>query len=131
MSTIARNMALDMRRLKSFEMRSKTDDVQAIVYSGNTTSEGASGAAVDVAKLLGSMDEKYRVVLEMMYLLGYTQAEIAEKLDLPLGTVKTRAKKAIDILRAELHGEKGLFTDAVIVLLGLLGSAAVIELLSK
>lgn len=109
MSTIARNLALDLRRLKSFEVRSKTDDLQKVVYSNNTTFETDSGAAIDAAKLMAGIEEKYRIMLQMMYLEGYTQSEVAEKLDVPLGTVKTRAKKAIDILRNALQGEKALF----------------------
>jgi len=45
----------------------------------------------------------------MMYLQGYSQSEISKKLDIPLGTVKTRAKAAIKILRQELINEKNLF----------------------
>ena len=38
MSTIARNLALDLRRLKSFEARDKTDDVDTVVYNNNIIS---------------------------------------------------------------------------------------------
>lgn len=131
MSTIARNLALDLRRLKSFEVRSKTDDLQTVVYSSNTTSDPMSGAAIDAARLLATMEEKYRIVLEMMYLQGYTQAEIADKLDMPLGTVKTRAKKAIDMLRETLEGEKALFTGGVIILLALISYIGIIEIFGK
>jgi RNA polymerase sigma-70 factor (ECF subfamily) len=34
----------------------------------------------------------------MMYFDGYTQSEVAEKLDIPLGTVKTRARAAMKFL---------------------------------
>jgi len=131
MSTIARNLALDLRRLKSFEVRSKTDDLQTVVYSSNTTSDTESGAAIDAAKLMAGMDEKYRIVLEMMYLQGYTQAEVADKLDVPLGTVKTRAKKAIDILRDTLQGEKALFTGGVAILLAIISYLGIIEIFGK
>jgi len=120
MSTIARNLALDMRRLKSFEVRGKTDNADAIVYTGDAISQAPSGARLDVSMLLATMDEKYRVILELMYLQGYSQSEIADKLDIPLGTVKTRAKKAIDILRDLLQGEKVLFTKGAGLLLFLI-----------
>ena len=131
MSTIARNLALDLRRLKSFEVRIKTDDVETIVYSGNTISESNPGASVDVARLLTSMDEKYRIVLEMMYLQGYSQAEIAERLDIPLGTVKTRAKKAIDILRNALQNERALFTGDASIILALISYSGIIEIFGQ
>ena len=131
MSTIARNLSLDLRRLKSFDVRSKTDDLQTIVYSSNVTSDPVSGAKIDVARLLATMDEKYRIVLEMMYLYGYTQAEVAEKLDVPLGTIKTRTKKAIDLLRDTLQGEKALFTGTIVVLLALISFLGIIEIFGK
>jgi RNA polymerase sigma factor (sigma-70 family) len=37
-------------------------------------------------------------VVDMLYFGGYTQSEVAEELDLPLGTVKTRARAAIKVL---------------------------------
>jgi RNA polymerase sigma-70 factor (ECF subfamily) len=126
MSTIARNLALDLRRLKSFEARNKTDDVEAIVYSNDTISQASGGEKVDVARLLGAMDEKYRVVLEMMYLQGYSQTEIAEQIEIPLGTVKTRAKKALDILRDVLRDEKSLFAGNLGLLLLLASLAAIL-----
>jgi RNA polymerase sigma-70 factor (ECF subfamily) len=123
MSTIARNLALDLRRLKSFEARNKTDDVDTIVYSNEAITQAPGSEKVDVARLLNTMDDKYRVILELMYLQGYSQAEIAELIDIPLGTVKTRAKKAIDILRDVLKDEKSLFAGNLGLLL-LLASQA-------
>ena len=128
MSTIARNLALDMRRLKSFELRSKTEGLDSIVYSGKSVSETGSSDSIDVSRLLGGMDEKYRLILEMMYLQGYSQSDISEKLDIPLGTVKTRAKKAIDILRETLEGEKKLFTDHSGMLLFLMANSELLEI---
>jgi DNA-directed RNA polymerase specialized sigma24 family protein len=77
------------------------------------------------------MDEKYRIVLEMMYLQGYSQAEIAERLDIPLGTVKTRAKKAIDILRNALQNERALFTGDASIVLALISYSGIIEIFGQ
>lgn len=131
MSTIARNMALDLRRLKSYDMRTKTDDIANIVYSSEAISQATDGAAIDTQRLLSEMDEKYRIVLEMMYLQGYTQSEISERLDIPLGTVKTRAKKAIEILRDLLKDEKVLFSGNPGLLLFILSQADLIEILAS
>jgi DNA-binding NarL/FixJ family response regulator len=62
----------------------------------------------------------------MMYLQGYSQTEIAEQIEIPLGTVKTRAKKALDILRDVLRDEKSLFAGNLGLLLLLASLAAIL-----
>ncbi|MEO5905276.1 MAG: sigma factor-like helix-turn-helix DNA-binding protein, partial [Saprospiraceae bacterium] len=58
-----------------------------------------------------ALDENNRVVLEYAYLKGYTQQEISDSLNIPLGTVKTRIRKAITVLRDQLKDEKKYFLD--------------------
>lgn len=107
MSVIARNTALDQKRLKTFQDRQKTISTDEIVYRPMTGTP--EGAGIDAAALLGKLDSGYRIVLEYAYLKGYTQQEIADTLDIPLGTVKTRIRAAIGMLREELKGEKNYF----------------------
>jgi RNA polymerase sigma-70 factor (ECF subfamily) len=63
------------------------------------------------------LDSKYRLVLEKVYLQGYSQADAAEELDIPLGTVKTRLRAAIIFLREELKDEKSLFFGILLLML--------------
>ncbi len=42
---------------------------------------------------------EHRVIIDLIYFNGYTQAEVAEQLSMPLGTVKTRVKLAMNHLR--------------------------------
>ncbi len=107
MSNIVRNTAIDIKRLKSFAKESKTISIEPNVYKGEAISDDHS--KIDIDYLLSKVDEKYSVILEHLYLKGYSQSELAEKLDLPIGTIKTRVKKAIDLLRDHLRGEKKTF----------------------
>ncbi len=50
------------------------------------------------------MPEPERIVIVLAYREGLTQAEIAERLEWPLGTVKTRTRRALARLRAALEG---------------------------
>lgn len=53
----------------------------------------------DVKELMCRLKEDYKVVIEMVYWQGYTHEETAIRLNLPLGTVKTRVRKALNELR--------------------------------
>jgi RNA polymerase sigma-70 factor (ECF subfamily) len=106
-SVIARNTALDQKRLETFQVKQKTVSVDEVVYRASiSTPEGVS---IDASRLLSKLDANNRIVLEYAYLKGYTQQEISDALNIPLGTVKTRIRNAISILRDELKNEKQYF----------------------
>lgn len=67
--------------------------------------------------LLGKLEEKNKIVLDKIYLQGYTQSEVAKELDIPLGTVKSRVKIALNILRDQLHEEKRYFLGVFIIII--------------
>ncbi len=52
--------------------------------------------------IIGQMNEKYREVLELAYLKQMKLQEIASYLDLPLGTVKTRCRRAKQELKERI-----------------------------
>ena len=54
----------------------------------------------EIAKALQSIPEAQRTVILMSYFQGYSQSEISEILDQPLGTVKTRIRLGMQKLRA-------------------------------
>ncbi|AKD57036.1 RNA polymerase sigma factor [Spirosoma radiotolerans] len=56
--------------------------------------------------LVSHLAPKYQAVIELMYYRNYTSQEVADKLKLPVGTVKTRARKAMQELR--LHFKKDI-----------------------
>jgi RNA polymerase sigma factor (sigma-70 family) len=57
-----------------------------------------------VRKALEALPDEQRRVLELMYFDGLSQSKIAEQLDLPLGTVKSRTLLGMRRLRAALGG---------------------------
>jgi RNA polymerase sigma-70 factor (ECF subfamily) len=52
--------------------------------------------------MLGQLSPEQRTVLELAYFRGHTQAEIAARLDVPLGTVKARTARGLRRLAALL-----------------------------
>jgi RNA polymerase sigma-70 factor, ECF subfamily len=65
----------------------------------------------DLAAAIAELPERYRVVVTLYYLDDVSYPEIAEILDLPIGTVKTHLHRAKKLLRERLgageHGEVG------------------------
>lgn len=115
MSRIARNSAIDVKRLKSFEHNQKTESIDNQFDIAQNTSDLSE--KIDVEILLKNVDPKYKMVLDCVYLQGYSHREAAEKLDLPLGTVKTRLRNALNQLRENLRNEENLFLKASLILL--------------
>jgi RNA polymerase sigma-70 factor (ECF subfamily) len=69
--------------------------------------EAAESASVRsaIATALASMPETERTVIVLAYRDGLTQVEIAERLAWPLGTVKTRTRRALSRLRELLEAD--------------------------
>lgn len=62
----------------------------------------ASLEAERVGRALADLPEEQRVVIELAFIHGDTHAEIAEYLDIPLGTVKGRARLGLKKLSGRL-----------------------------
>lgn len=118
MARIARNNAIDKIRLKRHQHNQLTDSLSPDHHQAKVMQ--LSNANIDTENLLNKIDIKYRSVLDCIYLQGYSQSEAAKKLNLPLGTVKTRVRKAVSMLRRELSSEKALFTASIVIIIYLL-----------
>jgi len=97
---IARNAAIDSTRAKNYNVKKQIQSIDNSVRSVNrqynvTTQIDHIGLKAIVEKLR----PEYRVLVDKLYFEGYTQEEAAEELDIPLGTVKTRIRAAINQLR--------------------------------
>ena len=81
----------------------------AVVLGGAVPDAGPEAAAeaaevrAAVAAALATMPDVERTVIILAYREGLTQSEIAERLDWPLGTVKTRTRRALAHLRDVLE----------------------------
>lgn len=58
---------------------------------------------LDIAKAMLQLSPEERIVLTLSYTEGLSQTEVAELMDIPLGTVKTHALRAKEKLKAILQ----------------------------
>ncbi|MCR9016059.1 RNA polymerase sigma factor [Aquiflexum gelatinilyticum] len=103
MSNICRNAAIDRTRSKEFSNSSKTNTIDDYVY-GLESASGTSDLvdAIGVKELLDDLNEEQRFMVECIYFKGYTHSEVSEEFDIPLGTVKSRIRAAINVLKKNL-----------------------------
>ena len=101
MINLARNQALDHIRSKEFNKQNKTSELTENVYKDEVAAEGIRDAGLN--KVLEQLPEENRKLLEFSYFQGYTQSEISEMMNIPLGTVKTRLRTTIIQLRKILE----------------------------
>jgi RNA polymerase sigma factor (sigma-70 family) len=64
--------------------------------------------ADEVRGALDLLPQLQREVIELAYFDGYTQAECAVALDIPLGTVKTRTSRGLQRLAGILENSRGI-----------------------
>ncbi len=106
---IATNNSIDFIRKKrlqttSLDQRTTTEDGEVTpiaVKDGNANPEESLVKEQRAAKIRAAIEQlspKYRALIELRYLDELAYEEIAEKLDIPLGTVKAQLFRAKDML---------------------------------
>ena len=100
MLNLARNAAIDKLRSRGEIMKGKIHTGEDIVYKQeqNLQTEQQTDA-IGLRKIVADLKPEYQTIVELAYFKGYTLDEVSKSLEIPLGTVKTRMRKAISLLR--------------------------------
>lgn len=104
LATIARNTAIDRYRLKRPE--SAGIEEAEIIADEGPSPEAAAILSDDVDRLracMGELNGKHADAISQIYLSGWTYAEAAEKLEVPVNTVKTWIRRSLLSLRECLN----------------------------
>jgi RNA polymerase sigma-70 factor (ECF subfamily) len=109
--SVARNRAVDEVRLRGRRRVREVGDSTGSDDPPDGRAEDPQLAVqiqadrLAVRRALRLLPEEQRVAIELAYFSGLTQQEIAEQLQQPLGTIKTRTRLAMKKLRAALDAE--------------------------
>lgn len=106
---ITRNRAIDELRRRSVPTRDPSAGGRSLDGEPDPAQDQEAPEAAWTAELrsvvgaaLDGLPRDQREVLEMAYMRGWSQREIAERTGIPLGTVKTRTRLALKKLRRVL-----------------------------
>lgn len=112
LTSIARNRAVDELRRRGSRPEQQSLEWAELAPAALPERNGPEAAAElamqrqRVRAAIADLPDEQKQVVALAYFGGYTQREIAEGLGLPLGTVKTRIRLAMDKLRQALHEER-------------------------
>jgi RNA polymerase sigma-70 factor, ECF subfamily len=102
MLNITRNTCIDYLRSKQHRQRMLVSEngleyTEVDISAGHTVCKEESN---ELKQFTQKLEPKYKEVIDLVYIYGYTQDEVSQMLNVPLGTVKTRCRMAIQQLRS-------------------------------
>jgi RNA polymerase sigma-70 factor, ECF subfamily len=101
MLNITRNTCKDYFRTKKYHyqtliVQEELDDIPSKYMPQSSNYEAESW---EMQQLTQKLAPKYKEIIDLVYIYGYSQEQVAEQLNIPLGTVKTRSREALRQLR--------------------------------
>lgn len=108
---IARRIAIDyLRKANPTTQAGPIDDLYGILPGNKEHQPDKIAEVKEVQKListaLAQLPSDQKMLVERMYFQGQTQQELADELEVPLGTIKSRLRLAMGKLRRSLVAER-------------------------
>lgn len=100
MMNITRNQCLDRLRTKDYKKSKKNRSIEEVALIENSYNTSFNPDLLDIKNLIKCLDPQEKQLIDLAYFQGYSRQEMAEELQLPVGTVKTRLRNAISTLRS-------------------------------
>ena len=104
--TVARNRAIDYLRSTDGRMSAGVLDLDRLEHPAQFADFDDRALSMDRARVLKEAFEKLtpnqKTVIELAYYEGLSQTEMAERMQQPLGTIKTWVRSALKVLREQL-----------------------------
>ncbi len=99
MLNIARNSAIDKLKSKTFQNNLKNQSIPDFVNNHRSLSVDQPDHFHEIQNVVNRLKDDFKDIINKSYFEGFTQQEISDKMNIPLGTVKTRTRAAFAELR--------------------------------
>jgi RNA polymerase sigma factor (sigma-70 family) len=101
MLNITRNTCKDYFRSKHFrhQMLVNENGLENIDFIKNPTQSVFQDESKDLFEITQTLELKYKEVIDLVYIYGYSQEEASKLLEVPVGTIKSRCRSALKTLR--------------------------------
>lgn len=100
MARLARNSAIDYKRGKTFLKSIRNEDLDSAFSKVDQFHHVSDKTdSIGVRELMCVLTASQKQILDLVYFHGYTQAEVSDELQIPLGTVKSKIRLAVKELR--------------------------------
>jgi RNA polymerase sigma factor (sigma-70 family) len=104
MVNIARNLSIDKIRSKDFKNQNKNQELENnVTFIDEQRNTVYKPELLGIKELVQTLKPEQKLILELVYFKGYTHVEAADELGIPLGTIKTRLRMAIQELRKHFN----------------------------
>lgn len=103
---ITRNAAIDALRSSGEKLGAATETLDHTVYTDKGTQTITNITDHGLKKVLSHLDEDSQKIIDKLYYQGYSQRDAHKELNMPLGTLKSKARRAMLKLREVLKSEK-------------------------
>lgn len=101
MARLARNKAIDYLRTRGVINSLKNDDLENSALAVNKLYQiQFNTEVIGIKQLMNALTPEQKTILDLVYFKGYTQVEVSEYLNIPVGTIKTRIRGSIRTLRS-------------------------------
>lgn len=100
---IARNKAIDELRSKNSKNSDTHVSINEIHHIFDANAQ-VDHEAIGLQKYIDILEPICRKIIELLFFRGFTHRESAEKLEMPLGTLKTKNRNCINKIRSQING---------------------------
>ncbi|RZK25629.1 MAG: hypothetical protein EOO43_05020 [Flavobacterium sp.] len=98
------NTAIDLlRRRKKLDISNQVDLEELSKGINNSYSESYNPDTIGIRRLAEALPDSYKDITNLIYFQGYSHSEAAKELGIAIGTLKTRLRASIQVLKKHFN----------------------------